>query len=63
MCGVGIFDKGIKTNAYTHRFQKWWKYILVYLLEIAINNLYFVFLERRKGEDKLTYLGYEHYLI
>ena len=46
--GVDIFDKRIGTYAYVHRFQKWWKYLFIYLLEMAISNSYFVFLEIQK---------------
>ena len=48
MIGVDIFDKRIGTYAYAHRSQKWWKYLFIYLLEMAISNSYFVFLEIQK---------------
>ena len=63
MIGVDIFDKRIGTYAYAHRSQKWWKYLFIYLLEMAISNSYFVFLEIRKNQKKLNYIDYRLRLI
>ena len=44
MGGVDLFDQKVAYYHYPHRFAKWWKFLFGYLLEIAINNAFIIFL-------------------
>ena len=60
MKGVDLFDQRITYFSYLHNFQKWWKYIFIYLLEMAIFNSYVVYKEIQsvKGVNHLEYKDY-----
>ena len=58
--GVDLFDQRITYYSYPHNFQKWWKYIFIYLVEMAIFNSYVVYKEIKlvKGINHLEYKDY-----
>lgn len=53
MGGVDLFDQKFTYYHYQYRFIKWWKFLFIYLLEIAINNSFMIFFKLNHDADKL----------
>jgi len=54
MKGVDQFDQNMSYYLYSHRFSKWWKNCMIYLIEIAIYNSYVLY----KGSNSVSYLQF-----
>ena len=53
MGGVEKFDQMLSYYPYPHKFQKWWKFLFVYLVEIGIYNSFVIYNEIAKIKNKI----------
>ena len=65
MGGVDLFDQMLTYYHYPHRFIKWWKYLFIYLMEVALYNSFIIYtkLQGQRGEIKIKYLDFRLELI
>ena len=65
MGGIDKFDQRLQYYSYPHKFMKWWKFIFIYLLEVAIFNSFVIYCEvlRISGRKNVSYLDYRLELV
>ena len=60
MQGVDLLDQRMSYYPYPHKSLKWWKYLFVFYLEVAINNSYLLYC---KQHSKKTFVEYRLELV